>query len=130
MRFHSILLILVTGQCVLGRLTSEPLDILNPVFAQDMNGNDVGSEDPSQAADMGIVEEEEVKVDPSATALGASCPDVMAKYSSSAKDIEADSRGKANVLCFLKSKTDGFVLVMIFFPLSLSSSILTHSITN
>lgn len=119
MRFHSILLILVTGQCVLGRLMSKPVDTINPVFAQDMNGNDVGSEDPSQAADMGIVEEEEVKVDPSATALGASCPDVMAKYSSSAKDIEADSRGQANVLCFLKSKTDGFGLVMMFFPLSL-----------
>ena len=35
MRFHLILLILVTGQCVLGRLMSKPVDILNPVFAQE-----------------------------------------------------------------------------------------------
>ena len=69
-----------------------------------MNGNDVGAEDPSQAADMGIVEEEEVKVDPSATALGAAVRTLWLNTRVPAKDMKQTVEGKLMycVSCYVK----------------------------
>ena len=107
---------------------SQPDTTIVPISVQDNNGNDVGSDDGDVSLLGSAPAEESENTDASAAAdpSAASCPEVTAIYSSSAKSIYTSYKTSDYTKVFQLQSTDGYQIVRFLSPFFLECQKSNH----